>query len=301
MVDTKLKTLLTVISAKSYTKAAERLGLTQPAVSHHIHSLEDEYHIKIFYPGTKKIRLTPEGKILEKYAKRIRALHSGLLSDLEDYKRGAHRYIIGVTPSAEGNLVPNVIASYCSLHSEIKIIILTDTIKKISAKLQTYDLDFAIVEGRISAPGLYSRLLDTDHLSLIVSPEHPFARRRSITIDELKKERLIIRPSAAGTRQLFENCLRSHSESLRNFNISMEIDNVSTIKELVMSGFGVSIAAHSTCLSEEQAGLLKVVPIENFHMLREINIVCRQDFSNVQMLEELFQIYHSTLPVQINA
>ncbi len=293
MIDAKLSTLLTLIEAQSYTKAAQILSLTQPAVSQHIRALEQEYDIKIFLKGAKGMVLTPEGRILEKYARRETALYSNLLHDFETYRNGIHRFVIGITPSAEENMVPRIIATYCNLHPDTKITILTDTIQNIINKLKTYEVDIAIVEGKIQENGLHTRLLDTDYLCLIVSPQHRFANRKSISLEEVKPERLIIRPHGAGTRRMFETFLYSCSETLKNFHVILEIDNVSTIKDLVQSNLGVSVIAHSTCLSEEKRGALKVIPVQNFQTFREINLVCRSDFNQRQLLEELCKIYQT--------
>ena len=257
MIDAKLTTLLTLIEAQSYTKAAQMLSLTQPAVSQHIRGLEQEYGIKIFLKGTKGMVLTPEGKILEKYARLEKALYSNLLNDFEAYRNGVNRFVIGITPSAEENIVPRVIATYCNQYPDTKITILTDTIQNITNKLKAYEVDIAIVEGHIPDKGLSSILLDTDYLCLIVSPDHPFADRKDVSLEEVKKERLIVRPRGAGTRHMFETYLEGCGESLQNFHVILEIDSVSTIKDLVQSNLGVSVIAHSTCISEERSGRLK--------------------------------------------
>ena len=290
MIDAKLTTLLALIEAQSYTKAARMLSLTQPAVSQHIRGLEQEYNIKIFLKNTKGMILTPEGKILEKYARREIALYNNLRNDIDAYRNGVHRFVIGITPSAEENIVPRILATYCNQHPDTKITIITDTLPSISNKLKTYEVDIAIVEGKIAEEGLTSILLDTDYLCLIVSPKHPFADRSSVSLSELKKERLIIRPQGAGTRRLFETFLFGCGETLKNFHVMLEMDNVSTIKELVQSNLGVSVIAHSTCITEEHNGQLKVIPIEHFQTFREINLVCRNDFTQKQLLEELCHI-----------
>lgn len=295
MIDAKLTTLLTLIEAQSYTKAAQMLSLTQPAVSQHIRGLEQEYGIKIFLKGTKGMVLTPDGKILEKYARREKALYSNLLNDFEAYRNGVNRFVIGITPSAEENIVPRVIATYCNQYPDTKITILTDTIQNITNKLKAYEVDIAIVEGHIPDKGLSSILLDTDYLCLIVSPDHPFADRKDVSLEEVKKERLIVRPRGAGTRHMFETYLEGCGESLQNFHVILEIDSVSTIKDLVQSNLGVSVIAHSTCISEERSGRLKVIPIVNFQTFREINLVCREDFSQKQLLDELCNIYRTCM------
>lgn len=291
MIDTKLTTLLTLLEAGSYTKAAAILSLTQPAVSHHIRQLEDEYHIKIFYPGIKALKLTPEGKILEKYARRSLALYNNALQNLEDHANGLSRFVVGITPSSEENLVPKVMATYCNLHPDTRITIITDTINNIYNKLKTYEIDIAIVEGNIPDSNLTSVLLGTDYLCLIVAPNHPFAKRSSVSLAELKHERLILRSKNAGTRQLFENYLTSCSESIRSFHVILEIDSVATIKELVASNMGVSVIAHSTCIDAEHSGSLAVIPIENSRMIREINMVNHKDFNHPEILSDIRQIY----------
>lgn len=295
MIDPKLTTLLTILKTGSFTKAAETLNLTQPALSHHIRSLEAEYNIHIFYPKSKKIKLTPEGKILEKYAKKQQNLYNNFLRELESYTGGERPFKIGLTPTAEVNLVPSVIARYCSAHPDTKVTISTDSVKKIYNKLQNRDLDFAIIEGSISDPELESRKLSTDYLCLIVSPNHPLAREKVITLDDVKQLPLIIRPQSAGTRQLFEEHLASRGEKLKRFNIIMEIDNVSTLKALVMSNLGASIVAHSSCVNECKQGLLQMIHVKDLNIHREINIICHKDFSYPNIIDELCRIYEDAI------
>ena len=176
MIDTRLHTLLTLMEAGSYTKAARVLSLTQPAVSHHIRQLEQEYGAPVFYRSTKQLKLTPEGGILVKYARRMQALENNVIQSLEDYRNGLSRFTVGITPTAEENLVPRVMATYCNLHPDTSITIVTDTIKNIYNMLKSYEVDIGIVEGSIPDENLTQVLLDTDYLCLIVSPQHPFAR-----------------------------------------------------------------------------------------------------------------------------
>ena len=113
--------------------------------------------------------------------------------------------------------------------------------------LELYELDMAVVDGPLPASGLNSVLLDTDYLCLVVSPQHRFAGRSSVLLQELKDEKLILRSSGAGTRIQFDSYLLNHSESIRNFNVMLELDNLATIKELVALNLGVSIISRSAC------------------------------------------------------
>lgn len=293
MVDNKITTLLTVVSLGSYTKAAQALNLTQPAVSHHIRQLEEELGIKVFQRGRKELALTEEGDILVKYAHRLTAVGRSALQAIEDSRTNATHLNIGTTHTVGENLISQVLAIYCNQHPEIHINITTDTIKNIYDKMGLYELDLAIVEGVLPESRFRTLLLDTDYLCLVVSPKHRFATRPSILLSELKSEKLILRPATAGTRMLFENSLMSNGETIRNFNVMMELDNVSMIKNLVSADLGVSVVAHSACREEEREGRLVVVPIENAKMTRDINIIYQPDFSYEQIPDELRRLYNS--------
>lgn len=293
MVDVKIKTLLTVVELGSYTKAAEALNLTQPAVSHHIRQLEEEFGVKLFQKSRKPLTPTAQGEILIKYSRRIMAIYHAAVQAIEDHRTQATHLNIGTTHTVGENLVSQVLALYCNEHPLTHINITTDSINHIYNKLNQYELDLAIVEGVLPGGKFQSVLLDTDYLCLIVSPQHKFARRPTILLSELKKEKLILRPSKAGTRMLFENLLMSQGESIRNFNVMMELDNISMIKNLVSMNLGVSVIAHSACREEERDGRLVVVPIENAKMTRDINIIYQPDFTHVEVLDELRRIYNS--------
>ena len=293
MIDPKTKTLLALVEIGNYTKTAQSLSLTQPAVSHHIRQLEEEYGIKIFYSGKKTLSLTPEGEVLLKYAKRQAAIEQKLLHALDDIKNSVRRYNVGTTASVGEYVVSQLFITYCSDHPGIHINIVTDNLNSILGKLQSYELDWAIVDGRVVAEGINSIQLGSDYLCLVVSPMHPFAKRRSVSLAELKNERFILRSPNAGTRALFEKYLLEHSEDIRNFNILIEIDNINTIKELVYSNLGITVMSHSACRDEEASGRLVTVPVVNFNVTRDINIIYHHSFEHIEMLGEIRRIYNA--------
>ena len=105
MFDAKVKTLLSVIETGSYTKAAEKLNLTQPAVSHQIRMLENEFDIKIFYRDKNKLKLTPQGKILVQYARRAAAVYANACQAIEDSKSETRHLNVGITPTAGETII----------------------------------------------------------------------------------------------------------------------------------------------------------------------------------------------------
>ncbi len=298
MMDPKLETLLAVADTLNFTQAAKRLSMTQPAVSQHIKQLERELGIAIFLRENKGISLSDEGKIAVKYARRIAALYENLSRDIDDAKHSVKRLVIGVTPTAENNIISQILAMYCSEHPDIHITIISDTIKNLYDKLKSYEINIAIIEGNIVDKSYHSILLDTDCLILAVGSENPLSKKSIVTLNELKKEKLILRLPNSGTRTLFESTLLSKSESLKSFNVILEVDNNATIKDLVKNNFGVSIISRNACLEDVKKNKFKILPIENISMIREINIVYHHDFEHVDILNDIVELYRATIERQ---
>lgn len=295
MLDVKLDTLLTVAECKSFTKAAEILSLTQPAVSNHINQLEEECTARLFIRGKGGLKLTAEGEIAVTYARRLKALHEKMLSKIADEQLHISRFRIGITHSSENNTITEVLAKYAIRYPSIAITIITDTINNLYEMLENYELDLAIVEGKRLSPRLNYFMLDTDYLVCVLNNDSPLTKHSMVTLSELKKENMILRLPTSATRRLFESTLISINESIDSFNVSLEVDNVATIKELVRKNLGISILPRSVCISDVKKGKLSILPIENLSMMREVNIAYNKDFSHVDMLKEIIQLYQSTI------
>ena len=154
MVDVKLLTLLKVYELGNYTRAAEKLSLTQPAVSQHIKQIERELNTVIFDRTGGKIRPTPEGRLVIQYAERVVSLYENLQRSLEDRQRSIDRLRVGITHTSESNLVTEVLARYSAQSDNVKITIQTDTINNLYEMLKTYKIDIAIVEGAVPDPSI---------------------------------------------------------------------------------------------------------------------------------------------------
>ena len=294
MLDVKLDTLLAVAETKNFTKAATLLSLTQPAVSHHIGMLEEELGVRLFVRGKGDIKPTPEGEIVLRYARRFKAIYAKMQQEISDIDRRLTRLRIGLTHTAESNIITEVLAKYSNKNSGISIMLLTDTIKNLYEKLETYELDLAVSNGRSSNPDLCSLMLDTDYLVCVMSNNNPLSSQSMVTLNELKRERMILRLPSSATRMLFESTLESLGESIDNFDIILEVDNIATIKDLIRKDLGISILAKSACLDELRTGKLTALPIENLSMVRETNLVYHKDFSHVEVLKEISRLYQET-------
>lgn len=294
MLDSRLETLLQVAESGNFTRAAEALSLTQPAVSHHIRQLEEELGAPLFVRGRGALRLTSEGEIAVKYARRFKAMNAKMKTELENAEKNATRLRVGVTHTAESNLTSEALAKCSSRNEHLSITILTDTIKNLYDMLDNYEIDLAIVEGTLPNPALRSLMLDTDYLVCAMSVENPMSRNAMVTLGELRSERMILRLPTSATRMLFESTLESIGESIASFNVSIEVDNIATIKDLVRKNLGVSILPKSACMDELRKGKIAALPIENLTMARETKLVYKKDFAHPDILQEITRMYQET-------
>ena len=295
MLSQRLETLLTVAEKQNFTQAAQALSLTQPAVSHHIASLEEDLGAKLFVRGKKSLRPTAEGEIALKYARRIQALYDKMREELTDAAREMARVRIGITHTSETSIITEVLGKDASAGGHRRsITILTDTIQNLYEMLSDYRIDLAIVEGRPRDPGISALLLDTDYLVCVMSNNHPLAKKNMVTVGDILRENLILRLPNSGTRNLFVSSLEQAGMSIDDFQVILEVDNIATIKDLIRKDMGISILAKSACLDELRKGKITALPIENLSMIREINILYHSDFAHRDMLQNLMQLYKET-------
>ncbi len=295
MIDAKVISLLKIYETGSFTKAAEQLALTQPAVSKHIRMLEEDLGVKLFSRSNNKLHITREGELVVKYAKRMVSLTQNLKEELINQKKQISALSVGITHTAESNASTEALANYATTHDNVKIKIFTETTENLCSMLKNYQLHLAIIESRINDPSLKSLVLDTDCLVLAVSPTNHLARLPAVTIEQIKHENLILRSSSSSTWNMFVSSLESQNKHIDEFNVLMEIDNIATIKDLIRRNFGVSILARSTCVDEYRKNKIALLPIENFSMVREVNLVYHKDFEYPEILQDIVKCYNATV------
>ena len=291
MLDNRLYTLLAVAETQNFTRAAQLRALTQPAVSHHISQLEKELGVPLISRRRGMNVLTPEGEIVARYARRMRAIGEKMLTELSGVEGRLVRVRVGITHTSESNLIAEALAKYGSENKGIIITIITDNINNLYDSVENYDLDLAIVDGRPRNTPLNSLLLDTDCLVCVMSNNNPLARHAMVTLEDLKREKLILRLPSSGTRMLFESHLMSVNESIDDFEVTLEVDNIATIKDLIRKDLGVSVLARSACMDEIRKGKIVSLPIENLSMIRETRVVYRSDFPHMEVLSGFIRRY----------
>ena len=297
MIDLKIKTLLTVAEEKNFTKAANKLNLTQPAVSHQIKELEDELQEQLFIRKKGDIIPTPIGDIVLNYARKFVAMHNKMLDDIKHNHKINIK--LGITHTAESNKITEIIGSYLINNPGLSVTIITDTTNNLYKMVENYELDLAIVDNKKNVKLNYLPL-DTDYLVCVVNNNSPLAKKKIVTLKELKKENLILRLDSSYTRKLFESTLESINESINSFKIILELDNIETIKDLVRKDMGVSILAKNTCIDEVNRKKLTILPIENLSMVRKNYIIYTDYFNYIDNVNELINHYNKEMHIKTN-
>ncbi len=292
MIDVKLETFVTVCETKSFTKTGELLGLTQPAVSQHIKRLEDELAATLFLRKKGELILSKEGEIVLLYAKRMKALCEKMRVKVKNAQNNMDRIRIGITHTQESGFVTEVLSKIAIEDDNLQITFITDNIKNLYDMLENFEIDMAIIEGKPTNPSFNFVVVNTDSLMCIVSAQSHLAHKASITLAELKREHLILRLPGSSTRAKFEAALDGIGESIDNFDVTVEVDSIATIRDLVKKDFGVSVLARYSCINELQKGTLCALPIENLSMIRETTIVYHKTFTHTEIVDRIAKNYN---------
>lgn len=277
MVDIKLITFITVAKTKNFTKAANILNITQPAISQHIKALENYYGVKVLCKKGRNMELTEEGLLLYKYAKKIDRLSKLVENQLKNKMSIVKKYNIGATLTIGGYVLPKIIGDYRKENENIDILLHVNNTEKIIEKLYNGTIDFGIIEGPFNKTKINYNRFKYDQLVLAVSSKHKFANRKSVNIEEVLEDKLILREHGSGTRQVFENHLLKSGYSLDDIDIYMEIGNITALISLVKSNLGVTIISKEAIKSSIESGSIKSVDIEDFDIIREFNFIYLDD------------------------
>ncbi len=288
MDDHRLKVFCTVAETKSFSKASEIVHLTQPAVSLQIQALEELYETKLFDRSSSTVTLTPAGEILYRYAKEILSLYAKAereISALTGFIKGSIR--VGASTTIANYLLPTVISDFKKINKQVRFHLLIGNTKRIVDHLNNGIISFGLVEGDVSGYKLKAEGVLKDELVVIVSPDHPFAHRKSVSVKDLLNEPFILREEGSGTRQVIEKYLSRHGISISDLNISSILGGTEAIKEAVEDGAGISIVSKWAVRREVSMGRLKMIPLKEERLTRDFSLIHKNPAFNAATMEFL--------------
>lgn len=256
-----------------YTRAAETLHLSQPAVSMQIRQLEEQVGMPLFDQIGKKVHLTDAGRALYQHAQNILAqVHEAQL-ELEEM-RGVRRGQLNITVASTANyFAPKLLAAFCQRYPEVKISLDVSNREHILALLNEADKDIAIMGRPPEASDLVAHPFMENPLVVIAAPNHPLAKERNIPLARLAQESFISREEGSGTRMAAERFFDAAGTRL---GTAMEMSSNEAIKQAVQAGLGLGVVSVHTLEMELVLDRLAILDVEGFPILRHWYAVHRQ-------------------------
>ena len=297
MEDHKLKVFCTVAETKSFSKASEIIHLTQPAVSLLVQAIEETYETKLFDRTSNTVTLTPAGEMLYKYAKEILNLYAAAeknIGEITGFVKG--RITLGASTTIANYMLPGIIADFRKTHPKIKVHMLVGNTKRVVEFLNGGNIDIGLVEGDVARQKMIVDKLAADELVLIVSPLHPWAKKKNISIVEITKEPFIFREEGSGTRQVIEKYLGKYRITPQDMMISMVLGSTEAIKESVENGMGIAIVSRWAVRKELKYGTLKPLSFKEEAMLREFSLIFQKKAISSHAVDE-FLSYLKAYPL----
>lgn len=274
----KLEVFCKVVELKSFTKAAEKILLSQPTVSEHIRSLENELGQKVINRLGKEVETTPVGDILYKYALNIIQTRQEALQAVAQYSgRMGGKIKMGCGTIPGTYVLPELISSFHSLHPSVKAIMKITSSQIIAEKVLEGELEFGVVGARWKENKLTWTRMFADTLILAVHPNHPLAGKNEISLQIVLQSSFILRELESGTRKVFANILEKEGFSESDLEVVAEIGSTAAVKEAVKAGVGVSILSKRAVLDDLDRGKLTALSIKKHDMQRPFYLVKRKN------------------------
>jgi len=271
----QLKVFYEVAQAKSFSAAAARLSLTQPAVTWQVRSLEDSYDLQFLDRIGKKVLLTEEGKVLFDYADRILNLTrqaEDALTDLKGLSQGNLR--IASTFTFGDFYLPPLLEVFHRKYPKITVQVSTGNSSQIIENTLLHKNDLAIAAFDPRDEKLAVREITTDLLVAVVSPDHPLAKKKSISLKDLNGQLLILREKGSSPRKIIDEILARERIAPQ---IIMESASTSAIKKMVESGIGMAILSQQVVKKELQAKSLKKIPFGDAEIVYRFYLIYHKD------------------------
>ena len=295
MLDFRMETFLTVCQCMNFTRASEKLNITQPAVSQHIHFLEKHYNTKLFRYEGKKLKLTGAGEILRNAS--LTMMHDEISMQNQMQKTDEEEEIrFGATRTVGDVLMGRILERYLRRYPDAKICMIVDNTQELLRKLDEGIIDFALVEGFFQKNEYDHQKYSDENYIAVCAPDYTFNSDKittDVSVENLFHERLLVREEGSGTREVLERCLDAQNFSIHDFDKVMEVGSLQTIKELTKAGCGITFLYETAVQDELKEGTLKRIPLKSFEISHEFNFIWRRGSIYADRYMEIFRRFSS--------
>ena len=269
----QLAAFCTVVERRSFSQAAERLGVTQPAVSLQIRALEKRVGTRLLDRSGRRVEPTEAGWRLYRGAQRMLALEDQLVSELAATAEGeiGGDLVLGASTGPAAIVVPVLLGEFQREHPDVRVFLTVSDTHTVIERVADRELELGIVGASRRHRGVRFEPFFSDQVILACPPGHHFAGR-TVTLDELREETLILMQEGAGVRQIVEDALRRLGVRLRDLDVRLELGLQESVRRAVEAGFGVTFISRTAVESELADGRLAEARVEGLGATRVISL-----------------------------
>lgn len=270
----QLAAFCAVVERQSFSQAAERLGVTQPAVSLQVRALEKRFGTQLLDRSGRRVEPTEAGLRLYRGAQRLLALEEQVVAEVAEDAGDAltGSFEIGASTGPGGIVLSHLLCEFQDRHPELHVVLWVFDTQTIVERVAARELELGVVGAARRHRGVVFEPFFRDEVILACPPEHPFAGR-TVTLEELRGAGLIVMQEGAGVRQLIEDELRRTGTRLRDLGVKIELGLQESVTSAVRAGYGVTFISRRSVASDLAAGTLAEARVTGLELEREIFLV----------------------------
>ena len=292
MMDFRMDTFVTVCQYLNYTKAAEILHITQPAVSQHIHYLENYYGTKLFVYEKKKMMLTQAGDMLYRAAVTMKHDVRYLQESLRDFAMRKERLIFGATLTIGEFVIAEQLRDYLNCFPNAEIRMMIGNTRELLDKLHLGEIDFALVEGNFSKKEYDYLTFSQERFIPVCGWDYCFSHNPE-KLEDLLSERLIVREIGSGTREIMEKNFEYRNLAIGDFRNTIEISGMTAIKNMVEYNCGITFLYEAVVKRELKSGILREIELVDFQISHDFTFIWNRGSVFSENYREIFKLLHT--------
>ena len=277
MADRRLQVFYTVAKQLSFTKAAEQLFMTQPAVTFQVKQLEEQFNTRLFERSHGRIALTPAGRLVMDYAERVLTLTEEMdmrVAELTGAVAGP--LLLGASMTIAEYILPKILGEFKAEHPEVQAHLTVANSETIVSRVADHALDVGLIESPSYQSTLVNQVCCDDELVVICAPGHALAKRKTVRAQELASLPWVRREVGSGTREFTDNYLRQCGVVPEDVQVTMELGSPEAMKGVVETGIAVAVLSRATITKELVLGSLVAIPLSP-PLIRSLSLVHPQE------------------------
>lgn len=289
MSDRRLQVFHTVAGVLSFTKAAEILNMTQPAVTHQVRQLEADFNTRLFDRENNRISLTHSGEEVLRYANQIIALYGEMHESVKSITGDTSGLVtLGASTTIAEYMLPDLLGGFQKKFPDVQVRLRVANTDAVVNMVADNTIDLGVVEGEVNNQYLNVEDCQVDELRVIVPPGHPLAEHSSVAPSELLNYPFVFREDGSGTRSVIARYLEQNGLDEHQLNQPFELGSTEAIKGAVQAGMGISMVSASALVKEEKLGLLVSIAT-NPPVMRTFSFVRQRQKFRTQLMDKLYQ------------